>query len=147
MAVSLFRITDALLPAMRASGWGRIITIGSSGVEQPIPNLALSNAVRGAIAGWSKSLAAEVAASGITVNMVLPGRIDTDRVRALDAARAAKLAVSVEHVQHMSLNEIPVGRYGRAEEFGAVVAFLASRQASYITGSMLRVDGGLIKAL
>jgi 3-oxoacyl-[acyl-carrier protein] reductase len=147
MAVSLFSITEALLPAMRASGWGRIITIGSSAVEQPIPNLALSNTVRAAIASWSKSLAAEVAASGITVNMVLPGRIDTERVHALDAARAAKLAVSVEHVQRMSLNEIPLGRYGRAEEFGAVIAFLASKHASYITGSMLRVDGGLIKAL
>jgi 3-oxoacyl-[acyl-carrier protein] reductase len=147
MAVSLFRITEALLPAMRASGWGRVITIGSSGVEQPIPNLALSNAVRGAIAGWSKSLAAEVAAFGITVNMVLPGRIDTERVAALDSAQAAKLAISIEDVQRMSLNEIPIRRYGRAEEFGAVIAFLASRQASYITGSMLRVDGGLIKAL
>jgi len=147
MAVSLFRITEALLPAMRASGWGRIITIGSSGVQQPIPNLALSNAVRGAIAGWSKSLAAEVAAFGITVNMVLPGRIDTERVAALDSARAAKLAVSLDEVQRMSLTEIPLGRYGRPEEFGAVVAFLASTQASYITGSMLRVDGGLIKGL
>jgi 3-oxoacyl-[acyl-carrier protein] reductase len=147
MAVSLFRITEALLPAMLEAGWGRIITIGSSGVEQPIPNLALSNAVRGAIASWSKSLAAEVAASGITVNMVLPGRIDTERVRALDAARAAKLAACVADVQRASLNEIPIGRYGRAEELGALVAFLASRQASYMTGSMLRVDGGLIKGL
>lgn len=132
---------------MVASGWGRIITIGSTGVEQPIPNLALSNAVRAAIAGWSKSLAAEVAPSGITVNMVLPGRIDTERVRALDTARAARLAVSIDDVQRMSRTEIPLGRYGRAEEFGAVIAFLASEQASYLTGSMLRVDGGLIKSL
>jgi 3-oxoacyl-[acyl-carrier protein] reductase len=147
MAVSLFRITQALLPAMLAAGWGRIITIGSSGVEQPIPNLALSNTIRAAVAGWSKSLAAEVAASGVTVNMVLPGRIDTDRVRALDNARAARTGEPLDAVQRASRNEIPAGRYGRAEEFGAVVAFLASTQASYITGGMLRVDGGLIKAL
>jgi 3-oxoacyl-[acyl-carrier protein] reductase len=147
MAVSLFQITQALLPAMLAAGWGRVITIGSSGVAQPIPNLALSNTVRAAIAGWSKSLAAEVAASGVTVNMVLPGRIDTDRVRALDEARAARTGDSLAAVQQASRAEIPAGRYGRAEEFGAAVAFLASTQASYITGSMLRVDGGLIRGL
>jgi 3-oxoacyl-[acyl-carrier protein] reductase len=147
MAVSLFRITQALLPAMLAAGWGRIITIGSSGVEQPIPNLALSNTIRAAIAGWSKSLAAEVAASGVTVNMVLPGRIDTDRVRALDGARAARTGESLDAIQRASRNEIPLGRYGRPEEFGAAIAFLASTQASYITGSMLRVDGGMIKGM
>jgi 3-oxoacyl-[acyl-carrier protein] reductase len=147
MAISLFRITQALLPAMIAASWGRIITIGSSGVEQPIPNLALSNTIRAAVAGWSKSLAAEVAASGVTVNLVLPGRIDTDRVRALDTARAIRTGESLEAIRRGSRNEIPADRYGRAEEFGAVVAFLASSQASYITGSMLRVDGGLIKGL
>jgi 3-oxoacyl-[acyl-carrier protein] reductase len=145
MATSLFAITEALLPAMIAKGWGRIITVGSSGVVQPIPNLALSNGVRGAISGWSKTLASEVAGKGITVNMVLPGRIDTDRVRELDQGKAAKTGKSHGEVKQASLGEIPVGRYGRPEEFAAAVAFLASTQASYITGSMLRVDGGMIK--
>jgi 3-oxoacyl-[acyl-carrier protein] reductase len=147
MATSLFTITEALLPAMIARGWGRIITVGSSGVVAPIPNLAISNGVRGAIAGWSKSLASEVARHNITVNMVLPGRIDTDRVRELDAGKANKTGASLQAVQEASRDEIPMGRYGRPEEFGAAVAFLASQQASYITGSMLRVDGGMIKGL
>jgi 3-oxoacyl-[acyl-carrier protein] reductase len=145
MALSLFAITDALLPHMVANKWGRIITIGSSGVVAPIAGLALSNGVRGAIAGWSKTLAGEVAAQGVTVNMVLPGRIATDRVRELDTARAQRTGSSLEAVETASRGEIPAGRYGRPEEFGAVVAFLASQQASFITGSMLRVDGGMIK--
>ncbi|KFC69934.1 3-oxoacyl-(Acyl-carrier protein) reductase [Devosia sp. LC5] len=147
MATSLYAVTDALLPQMIERKFGRIITVGSSGVVAPIAGLALSNAVRGAIAGWSKTLAAEVAKHGITVNMVLPGRIDTDRVRELDQGKAGRTGTSVEAVQEASRNDIPAGRYGRPEEFGAVVAFLASQQASYVTGSMLRVDGGMIKGL
>jgi 3-oxoacyl-[acyl-carrier protein] reductase len=147
MALSVFQITAALLPGMRAQGWGRVITIGSSGVEQPIANLALSNGVRAAVAGWSKTLASEVASDGVTVNMVLPGRIDTDRVRALDAARAESSGQLIEDIRAASRREIPAGRYGRTEEFGAAIAFLASTQASYITGSMVRVDGGMIKGL
>lgn len=147
IAVSIFSITDALLPQMLKRGWGRIITVGSSGVVQPIPNLALSNGVRGAIAGWSKTLAAEVAARGITVNMVLPGRIDTDRVRELDTIKSDQTGISVDAVRTASRNEIPAGRYGQPEEFAAAVTFLASEKASYITGSTLRVDGGLIKGL
>ncbi|SFV27201.1 3-oxoacyl-[acyl-carrier protein] reductase [Devosia crocina] len=147
MAASLYAITDAMLPGMIDRKFGRIITVGSSGVEAPIAGLALSNAIRGAVAGWSKTLAGEVAKHGITVNMVLPGRIDTDRVRELDEGKAGRTGTSVEAVQEASRNEIPAGRYGRPEEFGAVVAFLASQQASYVTGSMLRIDGGMIKGL
>lgn len=147
MAASLYAITDALLPQMIEREWGRIITIGSSGIVAPIPGLALSNAVRGAIAGWSKTLAGEVAGHGVTVNMVLPGRIDTDRVRELDTGKASRTGSTLEAVQQASRAEIPAGRYGRPEEFGAVIAFLASRQASYITGSMVRVDGGMIRGL
>lgn len=147
MASALFAITDALLPAMIERQWGRIITIGSSGIEQPIANLALSNGLRAAIAGWSKTLAGEVARHGITVNMILPGRIDTDRVRELDTIKAGNTGASVDAVQAASRAEIPAGRYGRPEEFAAAAAFLASAQASYITGSSLRVDGGMIRGL
>jgi 3-oxoacyl-[acyl-carrier protein] reductase len=116
-------------------------------VVQPIPGLALSNGVRGAIAGWSKTLAGEVAKYGVTVNMVLPGRIETDRVRELDQVKSTRTGMSAADVRAASEAEIPAGRYGRPEEFGAVVAFLASRQASYVTGGMIRVDGGAIKGL
>jgi 3-oxoacyl-[acyl-carrier protein] reductase len=147
MATSIFTISDAMLEGMISRKWGRIITIGSSGVEQPIPNLALSNGVRAAIAGWSKTLAGEVARHGITVNMILPGRIDTDRVRELDGIRAEKTGASVEDVQAASRNDIPAGRYGKPEEFAAVAVFLASTKASYVTGASIRVDGGMIKGL
>ena len=147
MATPLFQLTEAALPGMTARGWGRIVTIGSSGVIQPISGLALSNGVRGAIAGWSKTLASEVAEAGITVNMVLPGRIATDRVAELDSSTAKKSGLTIEDVQKASHKTIPVGRYGAPEEFGAVVAFLCSQQAGYVTGSMIRVDGGMIRGI
>ncbi|AYD03724.1 SDR family oxidoreductase [Neorhizobium sp. NCHU2750] len=147
MAASIFSITDAMLEGMIARKWGRIITIGSSGVLQPIPNLALSNGVRAAITAWSKTLASEVGKHGVTVNMLLPGRIDTDRVRELDGIKAKNTGASIETVQASSRNDIPVGRYGRPEEFAAAAVFLASAQASYVTGSSIRVDGGMIKAI
>ena len=147
MAAPIFRITDAALPGMTAKGWGRIVTIGSSGIVQPIPNLALSNGVRGAIAGWSKTLAEEVAGDGITVNIVMPGRIATDRLAQLDGIKAEKTGASLEDVQDASRKTIPAGRYGKPEEFGSVVTFLCSAQAAYVTGSMLRVDGGMIRGL
>ncbi|MCA0995015.1 SDR family oxidoreductase [Alloyangia pacifica] len=147
MAGPIMKLTSALLPGMSERGFGRIITIGSSGVEAPIPNLALSNGVRGALAGWSKTLAAEVAADGITVNMILPGRIATDRVAQLDEAASKRTGKSVEDVQASSRATIPAGRYGKPEEFGAVAAFLASTRASFVTGSMIRVDGGMLRHL
>jgi 3-oxoacyl-[acyl-carrier protein] reductase len=147
MATPIFAITDAALPGMIASGWGRVVTIGSSGIVQPIPNLALSNGVRGAVAGWSKTLAEEVAQHGVTVNMVLPGRIATDRLAQLDGIKADKSGASLDAVREASRKTIPAGRYGTPEEFGAVVAFLCSQQAAYVTGSMIRADGGMIRGL
>lgn len=147
MATPIFAITDAALPGMIEKGWGRIVTIGSSGMVQPIPNLALSNGVRGAVAGWSKTLAEEVAPHGVTVNIVMPGRIATDRLAQLDGIKAEKTGASLDDVQEASRKTIPAGRYGKPEEFGAMVTFLCSEQAAYVTGSMLRVDGGLIRGL
>lgn len=147
MAANLFHVTTNLLPQMKDRGWGRIITIASSGVEQPIPNLALSNGVRAAVVGWSKTLASEVAKDGVTVNVVLPGRIHTLRVDELDDAAAKRTDKPIEVVAAASKATIPAGRYGQPEEFANVVTFLASERASYVTGSRVRIDGGAIRSV
>jgi 3-oxoacyl-[acyl-carrier protein] reductase len=147
MVLGVIALTDRVLPAMRARGWGRIITTVSSGVAAPQPNLALSNSLRLALVGWSKTLAAEVAADGVTVNVVVPGRIATGRVRALDEARAQREGTTVEAATAASIASIPAGRYGDPEEYAAAVAFLAGEPASYITGTTLRVDGGQIRSI
>jgi 3-oxoacyl-[acyl-carrier protein] reductase len=147
MAANLFEATRLVLPGMAARGWGRIVTIASSGVQQPIPNLAISNAIRAAVVGWSKTLASEVAGKGVTVNVLVPGRIHTDRVDELDAAAAARSGSELKAVAAASAASIPAGRYGTPDEFAAVAAFLASTQASYITGSQIRVDGGAIRSI
>jgi 3-oxoacyl-[acyl-carrier protein] reductase len=140
------RLTSLVLPGMRERGWGRVVAVGSSGVQQPLPNLALSNIGRAGLAGYLKTLAAEVAKDGVTVNMVLPGRIDTDRVGSLDAAAAKRTGRSPEETRAASEATIPAGRYGTPEEFAAVVAFLASGPASYVTGEQIRCDGGLVRS-
>ncbi|HEX6246291.1 MAG TPA: SDR family oxidoreductase [Nocardioidaceae bacterium] len=140
------RLVEAALPSMRERGWGRIVAVGSSGVQQPIDRLALSNTGRAALAGYLKTLANEVAGDGVTVNMVLPGRIDTDRVHDLDRSNAERAGKAPEEVRAASEASIPVGRYGTTEEFAAAVVFLASEPASYITGEQLRCDGGLVRS-
>ncbi len=147
MLIRIIEITNRCVADMRSAGWGRVLTIASAGVLQPIPNLAMSNTIRSALVGWSKSLSNEVAADGITVNMLLPGRIDTDRLRQLDAANAERLGVSVDEVASKVRATIPAGRYGTVEEFAAVGAFLVSDAASYVTGSMIRCDGGLVQGV
>uniref|UniRef100_A0AAU1ZSN4 SDR family oxidoreductase n=1 Tax=Streptomyces sp. NBC_00093 TaxID=2975649 RepID=A0AAU1ZSN4_9ACTN len=147
MVLPVIAITDRVAPLMRSRGWGRIITSASSGVIAPIPNLGLSNALRGSLLGWSKTLAREVAADGVTCNVVVPGRIGTQRTKTLDQAKAEREQRPVEEISAESAASIPVGRYGEPREYAAAVTFLASSQASYITGSVIRVDGGLIASL
>ena len=147
MIMPVVKLSDRVLPGMREKGWGRIITSTSSGVVAPIPNLAISNALRLSLVGWSKTLAREVGRDGITCNIILPGRIATARITQLDQAKADREGRSVEEVSKESTSSIPVGRYGEPAEYGDAVAFLASTRSSYLTGGVIRVDGGLIPSV
>lgn len=147
MVVRLITLANALVPQMKAQGFGRIVTVASSGVFEPISNLALSNTLRGALVGWNKTLSTEVAPYGVTANMLLPGSIHTDRIDELQAANAKRSGKPIEEIRSNALKAIPAARLGKVEEFGATAAFLCSMQASYITGSMIRVDGGAAKSL
>lgn len=144
MVMSIMAITTRLVPGMRERGFGRVLFSTSTGVIAPIPNLALSNSLRSALVAWAKTLAREVAPDGVTVNVVIPGRIETTRVNVLDAMTAQRLGVSLEDVVSKSRATIPMGRNGDPMEYAEVVAFLASKCASYVTGSQIRVDGGLL---
>ncbi|ADI11718.1 putative short-chain dehydrogenase [Streptomyces bingchenggensis BCW-1] len=147
MVLSVIGITDAVLPGMRERGWGRVITSTSSGVIAPIPNLGLSNALRSSLVGWSKTLAREVGPYGITSNIVIPGRIATGRITQLDEAKASREGRTAADVSAESVASIPVGRYGTPAEYADMIAFLASPRAGYISGSTIRVDGGLIASV
>ncbi|MGA2231203.1 MAG: SDR family oxidoreductase [Tepidisphaeraceae bacterium] len=147
MVLCVIAITDRVLPKMRARRWGRVITSTSSGVVAPIPNLGISNALRLSLVGWSKTLAREVGKDGITANIVLPGRIATGRIKFLDEAKAKREGRSVEDVAAESTSTIPLGRYGKPEEYADVVTFLASERAAYLTGAVIRVDGGMIASI
>ena len=145
--LSTLRMTRAVLPMMRAAGWGRIINILSTSVEQPIAGLIVSNAFRPALAGWAKTLAGEVARDGILVNSVCPGRIQTARAQSVDETIAARTGQPIEDVRAAHSAHVPLRRYGQPAEFGRVVAMLASEGASYVTGSVIRVDGGAVMGL
>ncbi|MDB5537008.1 MAG: hypothetical protein JWQ65_1883 [Devosia sp.] len=147
MVKPVLALTIELVKGMRERQWGRILTIASSGVVQPIPHLPVSNALRSTLVGFMKTLAGEVAADGVTVNVLLPGRIATARTETLDAAAAQRSGRSVADVGRESAATIPAGRYGTVEEFGAVAAFLAGVPAGYVTGSLVRVDGGAIRSV
>ncbi|MBC2803046.1 SDR family oxidoreductase [Rhizobium ruizarguesonis] len=147
MVARVITLTNALLPGMKAQGWGRILTVASSGVIEPIANLALSNTLRPALAGWSKTLASEVAGFGVTTNLLLPGSILTARLDDLDGAAAKRTGKSLEEIRTDKEARIPVGRYGNVEEFAATAAFLCSQPASYITGSLIRCDGGAARSV
>lgn len=147
MVMPVISITDRVLPQMCERGWGRVVTSTSSGVLSPIPNLGISNALRISLVGWSKTLAREVGPRGVTSNIVLPGRVATKRISFLDEKRAERENRPIAEVRAESTSAIPLGRYGEPKEYGDVVAFLASERAAYITGSVIRVDGGLIPSI
>jgi 3-oxoacyl-[acyl-carrier protein] reductase len=140
-------LVQALVPAMKAATYGRIVNIISTSVKAPIPNLGVSNTIRAAVANWAKTLAAELAPFGITVNNVLPGFTDTQRLAELFKARAAKTGKSYETVLQEAIASIPAGRLGRPDEIAAAVAFLTTPAASYVNGINVPVDGGRTQSL
>jgi 3-oxoacyl-[acyl-carrier protein] reductase len=149
--LSAVRLVRAALPYLRQSGHdrsgGRIINMVSTSVKQPIEGLILSNAVRSGVIGFAKTLSAELARDGITVNNIAPGRFDTARIRQLDQARAEVRGTTEEQARSEAIAGIPAGRYGSPEEFGFLAAFLASDKAAYITGTTIQIDGGMVKSL
>ena len=144
---SAVELTRSVLPGMRERKWGRIINVTSIAVKQPVDGLMLSNSIRAAVTGWARTLANEVAVDGVTVNNVLPGYTRTERVAQLNATRAASEGVDMSEIQRRIDAQIPMRRMGDAREFAAMVAFLASERASYVTAQSIPVDGGWIRSL
>ena len=144
---STLRMIRAAVPSMKARGGGAILVSTSSSVKEPVQNLGLSTVLRASVSALAKTLALELAADRIRVNQIIPGRIDTDRVKHLDEVNAKKQGVTPEEAKKRAIAAIPMGRYGEIEEFGRVGAFLLSDAAAYITGATVQVDGGLIRSV
>lgn len=147
LALTPIEIATALLPGMRKRGWGRIVSIMSSGIRQPLPDLVYSNACRSALQAWLKTIAVEIIADGVTVNGVIPGRLDTERVATLDKARALKAGTTPEEIRAEYERSIPAGRYGHPDELAAYVAWLCSDLSCYQTGTFVPIDGGMLRSL
>ncbi|WP_375737883.1 SDR family oxidoreductase [Pseudomonas boanensis] len=145
MLLGTMALTKAFLPGMRQRRFGRILMISSTSVVEPIPGLVLSSSLRAALANWAKTLSTEVAADGVTVNTLMPGSFWTERTESLLFRAAERSGTPVATLMAEEQAAIPAGRYGSPEEFGAVAAFLASPLASYVTGALIPVDGGVLK--
>ena len=147
LLMSAVRMIRLAVPSMAMRGGGAIVLPTSSSIKEPIANLALSNILRGAVSSLAKTLAIELASKKVRVNQLVPGRVDTDRLRELDEANSKRAGISIEEQQQKMAATIPLGRYGDASEFAAAAVFLLSDAASYITGATLQVDGGMIRSV
>jgi 3-oxoacyl-[acyl-carrier protein] reductase len=147
MVLSFIRMCRAVIPAMQKRGGGSIIFSTSTSVKDPIPNLTISNVLRGSVSALAKTLSREFVADSIRVNQAIPGRIDTDRVQELDAANAKKQNITPDEQRNRMIATIPMARYGTPEEYARCVVFLLSNAASYITGAVLQIDGGVIRSV
>ena len=145
--MSTMRMTREAVPHMRKAGGGRVINITSYSVKEPITGLVLSNAVRSAVIGLAKTLSRELAQDNILINNICPGRIDTERAQKLNKARADRVGRPVEEINKEMAAEVPLGRYGTAAEAADVIVFLGSERASYVTGTTIQIDGGLIRGI
>lgn len=145
--LSTVRMSYAAIPAMRRNRWGRIVNLTSVAAKQPLEGLVLSNTARTAVLGFAKTLATALAREGITVNTVCPGPTLTDRIRSLATQRGEREGIAVEQALAAYTSDIPMSRLGKPEEIAALVVFLASEPASFITGTTIQVDGGLVRAL
>jgi 3-oxoacyl-[acyl-carrier protein] reductase len=144
--MSAVRTTRAVLPYMRAQRWGRVVNVSSFSVKQPIPDIMLSNSLRLGVSGWAKTLANQVAADNVLINTVGPGWTRTDRVTQMLASRAASSSQTAAEVEAQITRGVPIGRLAEPEEIADVIVFLASQRASYITGTLLPVDGGVVQS-
>ena len=144
---STLRMIRAVVPSMQSRGGGAILVSTSSSVKEPVQNLGLSTVLRASVSALAKTLALELAPAHIRVNQIIPGRIDTDRVRQLDQINASKQGITPDEAKGKAVAAIPLGRYGETPEFGKVGAFLLSDAASYMTGATVQVDGGLIRSV
>jgi 3-oxoacyl-[acyl-carrier protein] reductase len=147
MVANPIRLIRSALPGMRARKWGRIISISGGSIVQPLPNKVMDNTLRPAMVGYTKALANEVAVDGVTVNIVLPGTFITDRVHDSTASNARLMGITVEEAMKRRIESIPAGRFGELREFGATVAFMAGEPSSYMTGSIIRVDGSQTRSI
>lgn len=143
--MSAIRATRAVLPHMRAQRWGRIVNISSIGVKQPVPGLSLSNSIRMAVLGWAKTLSSQVGPDGVTVNTVCPGWTRTARVNGLFDKQSAESGKSIAEIEATMVTQVPLRRVGEPEDVANMVVFLASEAASYVTGTAVQVDGGIVQ--
>lgn len=144
---SVVLTTELALRYMQKRGWGRVINVASISVKEPLNYLVLSNSIRAAVVTWAKSLSIDVAKNGITVNNVLTGYFDTERIAQLNSKKAEKMGISESEVRKAMEDNVPTRRIGQPEEYGFLVAFLASERAAYINGTNIPIDGGLLKSL
>lgn len=139
--------TQLVLPHMQKNKWGRVINVASISVKEPLNYLVLSNSIRAGVVTWAKSLAFDVAKDGITINNALTGYFDTERIAELNAKKAEKMGIAPEEVRSQMEQNVPAKRIGAPEEYGYLVAFLASDKAAYINGTNIPIDGGRLKSL